>query len=357
MALSDEQRAMLQLLLEGGQGYDDIGSLLGISAGDVRARARDALREMGGADPDASVQLSDYLLGQADPIGRADAVRHLQNDPEANALATRLVSQLRLLAPKGELPDIPEPRGGRRARAAGPTPASSGAQAPPAAVPASASSTGGRAGSKRSGQLIAVGVGAAVLLVVAVLAIAGVFGGGGGGSSCDTIDSSAAEQAGLPIVPLDAAQDAPERDGCAPTGQAVFTQSGQGRQAQIVLQTNLANLPATQPGQAYIIWLFGNEQTSLPLAQDVVGDDGNLSGAAPIPDIAVAALASFSEVRVSLASTEDAQAAISTARKQRTLPQFIGRPVLAGQLPNLGQNQAGQRQGGGAQGGGSTTTP
>ena len=106
---------MLQLLLEGGQGYDDIASLLGTTPDEVRSRSRDALREMGGADPDARVQLSDYLLGQADPIGRADAVRHLQNDSEANELASRLVSQLRLLAPKAQLPEIPAPKGGRAA--------------------------------------------------------------------------------------------------------------------------------------------------------------------------------------------------------------------------------------------------
>src|SRR5215218_10341223 len=102
---------MLQLLLEGGQGYEDIGSLLGIETDEVRSRARSALQEIGGADPDGHVGLSDYLLGQADPIGRADAVRHLQADPEANALAQRLVQNLRLLAPKAQLPEIPEPRG------------------------------------------------------------------------------------------------------------------------------------------------------------------------------------------------------------------------------------------------------
>jgi hypothetical protein len=95
VAVTDEQRAMLQLLLEGGQGYDDIGSLLGIAPDEVRSRARSALTDIGGADPDAQVGLSDYLLGQADPIGRADAVRYLQGDPEGNALAQRLVQNCR----------------------------------------------------------------------------------------------------------------------------------------------------------------------------------------------------------------------------------------------------------------------
>src|SRR5215207_4587446 len=112
VALTDEQRAMLQLLLEGGQSYDDIGSLLGISPEEVRSRARAALGEIAGADPDAQVPISDYLLGQADPIGRADAVRHLQSDPGGNALAERLVAQLRLLAPKAQLPEVAAARGG-----------------------------------------------------------------------------------------------------------------------------------------------------------------------------------------------------------------------------------------------------
>src|SRR4249919_4272680 len=142
VAVTDEQRAMLQLLLEGGQSYEDIGSLLGIAPDEVRIRARSALTEIAGADPDAQVGLSDYLLGQADPIGRADAVRHLQSDPEANALAQRLVQNLRLLAPRATLPEIPEPRGGRRAapsppRAPSPPPSSARAAAPaPPGTPA-----------------------------------------------------------------------------------------------------------------------------------------------------------------------------------------------------------------------------
>src|SRR6266550_6400420 len=98
---------MLQLLLEGGQGYDDIGSLLGIAPDEVRNRARSSLGEIGGADPDAQVGLSDYLLGQADPIGRADAVRHLRGDPGDRALAERVLEALAEVAPGAELPRLP----------------------------------------------------------------------------------------------------------------------------------------------------------------------------------------------------------------------------------------------------------
>src|ERR687898_2849159 len=107
MPLTADQRAMLQLLLERGQSYDDIASLLGTDREGVRDRARAALTELAGSDPDAEVGLTDYLLGQADPIGRADAVRHLQADPESAKLARELVEQLREVAPEAALPQLP----------------------------------------------------------------------------------------------------------------------------------------------------------------------------------------------------------------------------------------------------------
>ncbi len=107
---------MLQLQLERGQSYEDIAGLLGGSRDDVRKRARAALEELSGDDPDREVGLTDYLLGQADPIGRADVVRHLQSDPEALAQAEELEAKLRLLAPDADLPDLPQPKKRRRER-------------------------------------------------------------------------------------------------------------------------------------------------------------------------------------------------------------------------------------------------
>ena len=72
MALAPDQQAMLQLVLERGQSYADLASVLGVDEAEVRSRARAALTELAGADPDRNVGLTDYLLGQADPIGRAD---------------------------------------------------------------------------------------------------------------------------------------------------------------------------------------------------------------------------------------------------------------------------------------------
>jgi hypothetical protein len=349
MALTDEQRTMLQLLVTG-QSYDDIAGLLGISSDDVRSRARDALREMGGADPDAQVQLSDYLLGQADPIGRADASRHLQNDPAANELAGRLVSQLRLLSPSAQLPEIPAPKG---ARGAPPPPAAPSAPTPtPGAPPTPAAPSapgarpslsdrvsgmfsrggGGGAPSKRRSQII-VGLGAgALLLVVAVLAIAGVFGGGDDEGSGDETATTPGGDEGLVITQL-----APLSGDTGASGQAVFAQAND----QPLLQINLTGLQPAGKGQLYIVWLYSSDQFAFPIARDRVGQNGNLTGAAPIPQALLGALGSFGCIDVSLSSSKETQAALQEAAQGQTpVPRHSGESVLRGQIPTAPGEEA-----------------
>jgi hypothetical protein len=365
VALTDEQRAMLQLLLEGGQGYADIGSLLGISPEEVRSRARAALGEIGGADPDAQVPISDYLLGQADPIGRADAVRHLQSDPEANALAERLVAQLRLLAPKAQLPEVPAARGGR-APAPPPPSAPTTPGAPPSAPPPAAGGPsirervggvlGGSGASRRQSQ-IAVGLGAgALLIIVVVLAVSGVLGGDGdgdgGGAATDTATTASGEE--LTIVPL-----APLGGGSGAQGQAVFARAGD----QPVLQINLTGLGQAGKGETYIVWLYNSEAIAFPLARDRANQQGNLTGAAPVPQEIVPLLPQFGCIDVSLASARETASALQEAAQGRTLPRHSGESVLRGEIPREGAEPASggasncdiaQPQAGG---GGQSTTP
>jgi hypothetical protein len=184
MPLKADQRAMLQLLLERGQSYDDIASVLGVGRDEVRQRARTALTELAGSDPDAEVDLTDYLLGQADPIGRADAVRHLQNDPGALQLASDLEAQLQLLAPEAELPELPAPRGRRRgekratppAAGPGPTPAPPGGEAAPESESVAARLRG-TLSVRQQQVIVAAGV---LILIAAILAVTGAFSGGEG---------------------------------------------------------------------------------------------------------------------------------------------------------------------------------
>ena len=203
---------MLQLLLERGQSYDDLASILGVGADEVRSRARSALTELAGVDPDRNVALTDYLLGQADPIDRADAVRHLKDDPEDLALVTELAQKLRLVAPEAELPRLPgeerqpRPRGTTRRRlpkplkklAPAPRKGTDGEPRPPRT-----------ALTRRQTQGIVVAACAAVLVAVGVLAIAGVFSSGTSGSTTTDTTGGTSQTTGsiqgYPLVPIAAA--------------------------------------------------------------------------------------------------------------------------------------------------------
>jgi hypothetical protein len=360
VALTDEQRAMLQLLLEGGQSYEDIGSLLGIPPDEVRNRARSALREIGGADPDSQVELSDYLLGQADPIGRADAVRHLQSDPEANALAQRLVQNLRLLAPKAQLPEIPEARGGRAAPAPPPPPSEPVAAAPPAAQPAAAgqqrpgfahrvagvfSGLGGASGRRRT--QVVVGVAAALALVIVVIVVA-TSGGSSSGSDCTPVDTSAAQQAGVPTMKLTAAGAAADAD-CPPSGQITLGSTGQQAQQSksqaptFVLQANAVHLPPTGNGDRYLLWLYKSDTQSVPLGQETVDSSGNLTGAVPLPAQELVLIPAFQTIRFAKVSTAQAQQVQQSLQQQGKNPTllvpYVGDTVLQGNIADLGLQQ------------------
>ena len=360
MAVTDEQRAMLQLLLEGGQGYDDISSLLGIGPDEVRSRARAALTEIGGSDPDAEVGLSDYLLGQADPIGRADAVRHLQADPDANALAQRLVQNLRLLAPKAQLPEIPEPRGGARAAAPPPPSPGQGAPAapPPPAAPAAPkgpgvaqraagffSGLGGLEGKRRTQAI--VGGAAALIIVIAIIIVA--TSSGGGGSDCKSVDTSAAQRAGVPTMKLTAQGSAADAS-CAPSGLVTLgaaPQSSQqkGQAPTFVLQANAVHLPATSSTERYLLWLYKSDTQAVPLGQESVNSSGNLTGAVPIPAQELILFPAFDQIRLAkVTSAQAQQVQQSLASQQKTkrpslLVPFVGDTALQGNVSDLGLQQ------------------
>jgi hypothetical protein len=369
---------MLQLLLEGGQSYDDIGSLLGIAPDEVRTRARSALTEIGGADPDAQVGLSDYVLGQADPIGRADAVRHLQSDPEANALAQRLVQNLRVLAPKAQLPEIPEPRGGRKAA---PPPPAASAEPPPPVPPSPGAATptkgpgfasrvsgalsglGGMSGKRRTQFL--VGIAAALALVVVVVVVA-TSSGGTDSSDCKGVDTSTAQQAGVPTIKLVATGAAADAD-CPPSGQITLgaTQQAASSKTQtpsFALQANAVHLPPSGEGERYLLWLYKSDTQSLPLGQETVDASGNLTGGVPLIAQQVLLLPAFDSIRISKVTSTEAQqlqqALQQQGKKATGVIQFVGQPMLQGSISELGLNQLlqqaqsqSQAQGGQAQGG------
>ena len=337
MPLQGDQRALLQLLCERGQSYEDISGLLGVQESEVRDQARAALTELGGADPDGDVALTDYLLGQADPIGRADAVRHLQGNPDALDLAERIQAGLREIAPQATQPNLPEPRGKRR-RAALPDP--SEAAADPG--PDTAADRQNAGSSSRQAKLIAGLAAIGVILIFAILAIAGVFSGSDDGTTSTSATTSdgtttTAGEDNITTVPLKPAS------GSGVAGKAVF---GLVSNQQLYVDVDVQGLdPKIENGQSYLLWLMVGDSAGYPIDRLDPDDNGSFSGRLAVPTpIAVAVGNQAQSVRVSRTSVTDLQAEIKQAAKQKVpiLP-FTGTELASGDIPLVKgkQKQAG----------------
>lgn len=342
MAITPDQRATLQLLLERGQSYSDLAALLGVEETEVRARARAALTELGGADPDRTVALTDYLVGQADPIDRADASRHLREDAADHELATKLVASLRALFPAAGLPRLPgEPRSGRFTR-----------KLPAATKPAAAgsgSTTGRRPdfSDRRTRLLAGIAAGAAVL-VVAVFAITGAFGGSDDSSASETASAStpdASTTAATPDEEIQTVQLTAVAGGDA-TAEAVF---GLATGDQPYINMEIQGLDPAPQGQTYVIWLMLNETQGYPLSPIEVSSNGTFSDRFAIPSPILPVVARVRFVDVSIASVADVRKLVGDAiRDQALVLEKPGDTVLRGEIPAAQDSAQGAEGSGGA---------
>ena len=346
MPLSADAQALLELILAKDQSYEDLAGLLDVSEDEIRDRARGALRELaGGADPDRNAPLTDWILGQADPIGRAEAARHLREDPEDNRLAAELLGSLAGIAPGAELPRVPgAPGGGRRVRRAKqPKPVAEGKAAGRPSGPSRLSSLE----SHQTRLIVALGS-AAILLVVVVLAITGAFGGSDDGSS-DSTSASATTTTDTPTEDIQTVALEPSGGGDA-QGTATFGIAG-GSTAFVDLE--IENLEPAPKGQAYILWLLISEDQGHPLTPFQVDQDGTFSDQIPIESFLTQLAARTQAVDVSLSASKPLLAEVEDAVKEGTpvIP-YTGETVLRGVVeapPAAGD--------GGQSGGAETTTP
>jgi hypothetical protein len=321
MPLSADQRATLQLLLERRQSYADIAAVLGGDTDQVRARARSALTELGGADPDRNVGLTDYLLGQADPIGRADAVRHLREDPEDNRLAAELSTALRELFPQAELPRLPgeqRPSRGLGLPSRVRTPDRPGARTTPSAVTRPLSSPRAR--------IIAAASVAAVLVIGVVLALTGAFEGDGDDTADDPTETAAtASDEELERVALE-----PVGGGDA-SGQAVF---GLATGDQAYVDVAIRGLDPAPSERTYVIWLMLGQDQGYPLSPITVSQQGTFSDRFAIPAAVLPVVARVRFVDVSIAPTRDIARLVARAiEEQELVLEEPGEVVLRGEIP------------------------
>ncbi|MEA2418355.1 MAG: hypothetical protein QOE60_561 [Thermoleophilaceae bacterium] len=259
--LSDEQRAIVELVLQQGKSYDELSDMLGIPEERVRERAREALVRLApvsvrGVEEDWRGQLADYVLGQqAGP--EATATRgHLRRSEAARSWTRSLLDSLEQLYPTGDLPAIPEgERGSRRpaalaSRAAG---ADAGERGPlgPSALAA-----------VRRRRIAAAAAALLVVLVGVLLWPGKVLTGGDDGGSKSSSNASASS-------PIDAKRQ----------GSAIIAVS-QGK-TQILVQAQGLK-PSTQT-TAYQVWLYDSASKRKSLGATATDKQGNLQVIGDLP--------------------------------------------------------------------------
>lgn len=326
MALRQDDRALLQLLAERGQSYSDLAGLLGIGEEQVRAKARGALAELGGADPDADVGLTDYLLGQADPIGRADAVRFLQQDEPTRELALTIATKLQAIAPGAELPQIPEPRGRRRTGAAAPTPAAGSTPAAEGSAPGEAPSVAEPSTPQAGRSRLIAGLGAgALILVFAVLAIAGVFSGEDAATGTPTDEER--EITSVRLQPVDG------------SGVAGEVQFGLANETTLYADLNIDGLdPDLGEESVYLMWLMLADGAGYPIPFPIQPNQrGSFQQRIPI-DAPIAQVVAGAAQTVQISETRSAP--LARAIQQATRGQnpnivvpFTGSNLSEGEIP------------------------
>jgi hypothetical protein len=292
VGLSEDQKAMLRLLAQREQGYEDIAALMGLTVEQVRERVRDALSQL------------EEGSGELQPAGP------VAEDATSSSQAA------------GEAPPPTPPAGQSSAepgsRATDPPRPSAPGSLPKLSLP---SGQGARAA-------IAAGV-AAVVIVVVIL----VVGGGGGSSDSTTVSSSPSSAEGEPTSgnakQVTKAVLAPV-GGSEGTGVAIF-----GRfKNRLALQVEAEDLPATPSGRSYAVWLAESPRKMLPLASTAVSDDGRIAAQFEVPTEVLGYLANetFDEIVVTETDDSELKASLQRATSEKKAPEYTGTEVLKGQI-------------------------
>ena len=340
-SLEPQRRAILELLLRQGKGYDELGGLLDMPAGRVRELAREALvsLEPGGArrvDEDWRGQVADYVLGQqGGPEARATRGQLKRSEPARTWVAS-LLDSLDHLYGDGARPDVPEPEGGRAARPSGggggrlaagaeagaaatagragrrdepedadaqepeaeertaarePSPAGGSAAAPAAAPPrgpaartperedARPGALSPEAEAVRRRQVVGGALAASALLIAIVLAIALI----GGGEEEDKARSQVTGGQGAAQAEAQTRLVGQGRLARVGTGNAegVAVIAERGGENQLLIQAR--GLEPSGRRTAYEVWLYNSRRDAVSLGGQVTDQSGGLQGAGPLP--------------------------------------------------------------------------
>jgi hypothetical protein len=340
VGLSEDQKAMLRLLAQREQGYDDIAALMGLSVAEVRERVGDALSQL-------------EEEGESAPRVEAPAAA---GPDEAHRPAGPVVeggtssSQAAGEAPPSTPPaaEAAEPEGSAAsASAAEPKPAEAAVPGP--AAGARKAGSGAPRLSLPAGNGARAAIGAAVVGLVAVVVVLIVSGGGG---SSDTTSAAGSSQAQTRAESESALSGGAKQvtkavlggvGGSEAAGVAIF-----GRvKNKLALEVEAEGLSPTGQGRSYTVWLAQSSQKMLPLASTAVAKDGRIGAQFEVPTEVLAYLASEAFDKIVVTETEDAtlKAALKKATSEKQAPEYTGTAVLEGTVtgPIVG---AAKQQGG-----------
>jgi hypothetical protein len=292
VALSDDQKAMLRLLAQREQGYDDIAALMGLGVEEVRAKVKDSLAALDtGPSNDQKAMLR--LLAQREE-GYDDIAALTGGDVEGVRAKVRgALAELGAEPKPAEKAPEPTPPPAPKPPPPAPKPASTPSPKPAAGKPAKAAPKLGLPEDR--GARRALIAGGAVVLVIVLLLVTGVLGGGGDGSSDSTTASSGGESA-------------LEGEGGTPTANG------------------------KQPTQALLaVSLVRSSNERLPLVATEATKSGLISGRFQIAAQVLGLLAGgFDTMEVSLVPDGELRSALKQARTAKKAPNYGGTTILEG---------------------------
>jgi len=280
MALSEDQRALLRLLAQREEGYEDIAALKGMSVDEVRAEVKEALVEL-----------------------QATA-----GEPPAPSLAEEVAR-----AGSGQLAGEPAPKPRKRP-----------SKARPVAGPLSTLPPERR-------RLLTLTAGALAIVAIVLIAAAAIGGGSDSGPSASAGSGGSANQAAAAENGQVTQAVLSAADGSDASGRAIFGRLGK---EEIVLQVTAEDLAPSEKGTPYMVWLYRTPKLSLRIGNVNVGQSGRLGARFPIPAELLAYVASgaFDQIYVSRTSDAAYRQEVATAKKNKSLPRYTGETVLTGEI-------------------------
>jgi hypothetical protein len=306
--LPPDQRAVLQMVLARGRGYNEIAKMLKIDRADVRQRALQAMDAIGAGPIQSRVPaerralIADYLLGQLSGQASEEVREQLARSPSDRAWARVVASELQSLT--DELPEIPTAApdgdgGGSSARAGereAPVAAAGAARESEAAASEGPGPRAFQPPSSRRGGAILLGLVAAVVIAVVVVLIAT----SGGSSHKSNTTASRNTGSTTPASTTTSAQTcnpATSTTACpvaqinltSPTGSkstigiAEVLKKGSSTAIAIVAQ----GVPANTKHDAYAVWLANSPSDThavrLGFVNPGVTSNGKLQTAGALP--------------------------------------------------------------------------